>query len=114
MRESTSRPRWSVPSRCALPSAPASVGADSRARSDCRTGSCGAIAGAASAATTSSRTNAPPPSAIQRVRRARVAGAVSARADAWIEEAIDQIDTEVDHDEQDGGEEHRALHDGIV
>src|SRR6266850_5314497 len=84
-------------------------------------GSCGAISGAASAVTISSTTNAPPPSAMTRVRRARLAwtagaatGASSARADAGIEEAIDQVDAEVDHDEEHGGEEHGALHDGVV
>src|SRR6266540_4448736 len=121
IRERTSRPRWSVPSMCALPSAAESVGAANRARSDWRTGSCGAITGAASAVTTSSKTNTPPPSAIRRVRRTRLgrtAGAApaarSARADAGIEEAIDQVDAEVDHDEEHGGQEHRALHDGVV
>src|SRR5262245_63210207 len=79
------------------------------------------MSGAATATATSTRTNTPPASAIQRVRRARlVRGAVSAGApasagtDAGIEEAIDQVDAEVDHDEEQGGEEHRALHDGIV
>src|SRR3989454_321035 len=121
VRERTSRPRWSVPSKCALPSAPVSVGAASRARSDWRTGSCGAIRGAANAVTTSSSTNAPPPSAIQRVRRARLertavtsAGASSARADTGIEESIDQVDAEIDHDEEHGGQEHRALHDRVI
>src|SRR2546427_5227560 len=121
IRERTSRPRWSVPSTCALPSAAESVGAASRARSDWRTGSCGAITGAASAVTTSSKTNTPPPSAIRRVRRPRLertvaapAGPTSDRADAGIEETIDQVDAEVDHDEEHGGQEHRALHDGVV
>src|SRR5213594_1454650 len=119
IRERTSRPRWSVPSTCALPSAAESVGAASRARSDWRTGSCGAITGAAIAVMTTSRTNTPPPSAIRRVRRPRLgrtaaAGSPSARADAGIEEAIDQVDAEVDHDEEYGGQEHRALHDGVV
>src|SRR5437899_304572 len=121
IRERTSRPRWSVPSTCALPSAAESVGAASRARSDWRTGSCGAITGAASAITTSSKTNTPPPSAIRRVRRPRLGwtagaapGARSARSDAGIEEAIDQVDAEVDHDEEHGGQEHRALDDGVV
>src|SRR6266478_6327755 len=117
VRERTSRPRWSVPSTCALPSAAESVGAASRARSDWRTGSCGAITGAASAVTTSSKTNTPPPSAICRVRRPRLGrtpGARSARSDAGIEETIDQVDAEVDHDEEHGGQEHRALHDGVV
>src|SRR5262245_40535581 len=75
--------------------------------------------GAASATTTSARTNTPPPSAIHRVRRARLtrAGApatASGCASAGIEEAIDQVDAEVDHDEEHGREEHGALHDGIV
>src|SRR5437867_3734004 len=119
IRERTSRPRWSVPSTCALPSAAESVGAASRARSDWRMGSCGAIAGAASATTISSKTNAPPPSASARVRRERpaavaVAAASSAGADPGIEDAIEQVDAKVDHDEEHRGEEHRALHDGVV
>src|SRR5580765_1090705 len=113
-RERTSRPRWSVPSRWALPSAPANVGAESRPRSDWRMGSAGAITGAASAARIKSATNTAPPTARPRVRRARLAGACSARADARIEEAIDQVDAEVDHDEEHGGDEHGALHDGVV
>ena len=55
MRESTSRPRWSVPSTCARPSAASRVGAASRARSDWRVGSWGASHGAAAATTTSSQ-----------------------------------------------------------
>ena len=51
IRESTSRPRWSVPSRCARPSAASRVGATSRARSDWRVGSWGASHGAAAATT---------------------------------------------------------------
>src|SRR5262245_15890677 len=77
-------------------------------------GSAGAIRGAASAATISRATNAAPPTASARVRRARRAGTRSARADARIEEAIDQVDAEVDHDEQDGRDEHGALHDRVV
>src|SRR5439155_16280392 len=83
--------------------------------------SCGAMDGAASAATTRSRTKAPPQSARTRVRRARpagfavdAAGAGSARADAGIEDAIEQVDAEIDHDEEHGGEEDRALHDRVV
>ncbi len=51
IRESTSRPRWSVPSTCARPSAASRVGATSRARSDWRVGSWGASHGAAAATT---------------------------------------------------------------
>src|SRR5439155_9119824 len=98
----------------ALPSAPDKVGAASRPRSDCRIGSAGATSGAASAVTIISATNTAPAIASPRVRRARLGGAGSARADARIEEAIDEVDDEVDHDEQHGGDEHRALHDGIV
>src|SRR5262245_7865576 len=76
-------------------------------------GSAGAISGAATAAAIKSATNAAPPAASARVRRARL-GARSARADARIEEAIDQVDAEVDHDEQDGRDEHGALHDRVV
>src|SRR5215475_9018718 len=114
-RENTSRPRWSVPRRCVLPSAPDKVGAESRPRSDCRIGSAGAIHGAATAVMISSSTNRAPPAASPRVRRARLgAAARSARTDARVEEAIEQIDDEVDHDEQQGGDEYRALHHRIV
>src|SRR5882672_4743025 len=70
---------------------------------------------------TSSDTKAPPANASRRVRRERptgaavgAAGASSAGADAGIEDAIEQVDEEVDHDEEDGREEDRALHHGIV
>src|SRR5215472_472446 len=76
-------------------------------------GSAGAISGAATAATIKSATNAAPPAASARVRRARL-GAGSARADARIEEAIDQVDAEVDHDEEHGRDERGALHDRVV
>src|SRR5438445_11282283 len=120
MRESTSRPRWSVPSGCARPSAPARVGAASRARSDWRTGSWGASHGAATATRASRRTNAAPAATRRRVRRAtrppRAAstGAVSAGTDTGIEDAIHELDDEVEGDEEDGRQEHHALHDRIV
>src|SRR3989442_8532661 len=124
--ESTLGRMWRGVTRATQPPGEGGAGADSRerssrARSDWRTGSCGAITGAASAITTSSKTNTPPPSAIRRVRRPRLGwtagaapGARSARSDAGIEETIDQVDAEVDHDEEHGGQEYRALHDGVV
>src|SRR5512145_2300636 len=122
MRDSTSRPRWSVPSRWALPSAASSVGAFRRARSDWRVGSWGAIQGAAAATTISASTNRPPAMTSRRVRRApappraSAAGAAgtSAGPDAGIEEAIDHVDQEVEDDEEHGGEEHHGLHDRVV
>src|SRR5437867_706536 len=51
-------------------------------------------------------------------RRGHAVGAGNAAAsvgtDAGIEEPIDQVDGEVDHDEHERGEEDRALHDGVV
>src|SRR5215471_17175332 len=76
-------------------------------------GSAGAISGAAAAAAIKSATNTAPPAASARVRRVRL-GARSARADARIEEAIDEIDEEVDRDEQQGRDEHGALHDRLA
>src|SRR5690242_12937025 len=121
-RESTSRPRWSVPSTWALPSMPWSVGAASRPRSDWRSGSCGASHGAATAIRASASTKRPPAMTSRRVRRApappRAAAASTATAstgtDAGIEDAIQEVDGEVEDDEQDGREEDRALHDRVV
>src|SRR3989338_5907265 len=121
-RERPSRRRWSVPRRWALPSAASSVGAASRARSDCRIGSWGASHGAATATAATSSTNPTPPAICHRARRAwrparascSVTAADSAGADAGIEEAIDEVDKEVEHDEEHGREEHRALHHRVV
>src|SRR5207247_1764785 len=113
MRESTSRPRWSVPRRWARPSAASSVGASSRARSDWRVGSWGASHGAATAITARSATKAAPAVTSRRVRRAArppaaAAGSASAGTDAGIEDAIDQLDEEVDDDEDQRRQEHHA------
>src|SRR3989475_10424516 len=68
----------------------------------------------------SSATNAAPAATSCRVRRAtrppRAASrpAASAGTDTGIEEAIHQLDEEVEGDEEHGGQEHHALHDRVV
>ena len=59
IRDSTSRPSWSVPSTWARPSGASRVGAFSRARRAPRSGLCGASSGAATAIATSAATNSP-------------------------------------------------------
>src|SRR2546425_9633301 len=110
-RDSTSRPRWSVPSGYARPSAASIVGGLSLSRSDWRSGSCGASTGAAAATTNSAPTNASASSAIHGRRRR---GVSSTGTETGIEDAIEHVDQEVDDDERRGGQEHRALHDRIV
>src|SRR6266496_6440487 len=118
-RASTSRPRWSVPRRCGRPSAPSRVGGLRRTRSDCRSGSW-TTHGATTASTARSATTPSPSRMSHGMRRPRgrafciAAKASSAGAGAGIEEAIEEIDGEVDEDEHHRGEEHRALHHGIV
>src|SRR5882724_11873041 len=118
-RASTSRPRWSVPRRCARPSAPSRVGGLRRARSDCRSGSW-TTQGATTASTARKATTPSPSRMSHGMRRPRgrvfciAAKASSAGAGAGIEEAIEKIDGEVDDDEHHRGEEDRALHHGIV
>ena len=72
IRDSTSRPSWSVPRRWALPSAASRVGPLSRARSEPRSGLCGAISGAAIATTARNAMNAA--GGVERPRQAPARG----------------------------------------
>src|SRR3990172_8084002 len=115
-----SRPRWSVPRRCARPSAPSSVGGFKRVRSDWRSGSSGTTQGATTASSARSATKPSPSRMSQGMRLPRgrdsfiAASASSAGAGAGIEDAIEEVDGEVDDDERDRGEEDRALDDRVV
>src|SRR4051812_26797005 len=80
-------------------------------RSDCRSASCGASSGAATAIRKSAATNASATAANHGTRRR---GAASAGTETGIEDAIEHVDEEVHHDEGGSGEEHRALHDRVV
>src|SRR5712664_3648158 len=65
-------------------------------------------------------TKTAPAATRRRVRRATrppravSAGAASAGTDTGIEEAIHQLDAEVEADEEHGRQEHHALHDRVV
>src|SRR6266850_3889654 len=92
-RESTSRPTLSVPSQWPVP------GRASALPRFCLSGSCGASAGAPTAsASAASRMTAPK----------RLA------ADPGIDEAIEDVDEEVAHDEADRDQEYDALHERVV
>src|SRR5712691_44167 len=68
----------------------------------------------------SAKTKAPPATTKRSVRRRCRSGAVagaatrSTDADAGIEDAIEHVDGEVDHDEERGRDEDHALHDRVV
>src|SRR5438045_3626542 len=89
-RESTSRPTLSVPSQWPAP------GRASALPRFCLSGSCGASAGAPMA------------------RASGMTGPNRLAADPGIDEAIEDVDQEVAHDEADRDQEYDALHERVV
>src|SRR5712692_4325064 len=106
MRESTSRPSWSVPSGWAR------LGPSNMFR--------GAGTGASSASATRQSTTTPPAMASrffvkarQKCLRASPSSPVSAEADSGIHEPVGEVGTEIG-DEGQGGDDHEVAHDHRV
>src|SRR5688500_6348444 len=102
------------------PSGASQPGGFRRARSDCRMGSRGATHGAATATAASSSTKTPPATTNLWVRwRSRgsataAAASGSAGTDAGIEDAIDHVYDEIEHDEHRRRQEDARLHHRII
>src|SRR6516225_1974211 len=112
-----SRPRLSVPKKCAGSPPSAKAGGSSVERRSWSSGSCGASTGATRAATRTIPTIAPPtmPRASIWMRARRSSGAVaSAMLQPRIEPGDQDIDEQVDHDEDDGEGDHQPLDEGQV
>src|SRR6266852_2341417 len=114
MRESTSRPSWSVPSGWAR------LGPSNMFRSAGRWGSQGASTGASSASANRQSTTTPPAMASrffvkarQKYLRASPSSPVSAEADSGIHEPVGEVGTEIG-DEGQGGDDHEVAHDHRV
>src|SRR4029077_1861681 len=88
-----SRPTLSVPSQCAAP------GRASALPRFCLSGSYGATAGAATAIASAA---------------VRIAAPSLVDTDAGIQEAIEDVDQKITHDEAHGDQQDHALHGGIV
>src|SRR5689334_366010 len=124
-RARTSRPISSVPNQCAA------EGALRTALQLVASGSCGETHGAKSASATKNATTARPTIAPRRRTRRRIARchgessrgaapiestvtAAMSAAHARIDQHVGHVREEVEHDVGGGGEEHHALHHGIV
>src|SRR6185503_9533446 len=66
----------------------------------------------AASAATSITTNTAAPITTARFRRSRCRA--SAIADPWIDEDVEDVDDEIDEHVRGSGDEHDALHDGVV
>src|SRR4029453_13805697 len=103
-----SRPKSSVPSGWFQ------LGACRRSLDFILMGSCGASAGARSAVATSTRMRRPPraPSGLRRITwNTRI---VLSEPDPGIEERVDHVDHQVEHDDARGQKQVDALDDGVV
>src|ERR1700687_5992558 len=112
-----SRPRLSVPKKCAgSPPAVKDGGNSVRSRS-CSSGSCGATAGA-KRAVKSTRPTIVPPTMLRASRRGRArrssSGTASTMLQPRIEPGDEYVDRQVDGDEDDGEGDHQPLDEGQV
>src|SRR5262245_45528580 len=106
-RESTSRPRLSVPSQ-KPGSAPCTQNGGSRSSiKSCASGSCGATSGAKIAA--ASATSSQPPASQMRALVERMASRASAIAQPRIEQRVHHVDGEIDKHEDERKGKHDTL-----